>query len=458
MVRRIAVGALVIICFRVTAAAQQAVCAQPSNQNKVGCTLAELYDVPSYTGVPIGTLPIYQNGQQAKDNGFDFQTNHAALTATLGTELSTLPLTAPGSGFVYQYDAVTGLEARSTQSLGPILAERGDTIGRHKIFVAFAYQYFRFNTQDGIRTNSLHNVLQHTADSPAAAEDSDLVTTNDTIDLKIHQFTGFVTFGVTDRIDISAVVPILNVRFGASSTATIQNIAPRVSHSFCPSGTPCLTSSFSKFQWASGIGDVIFRVKAKVWGNEHAKLALGTDLRVPSGDAMNFRGSGTFGGRPFAAFSYSKHRIAPHANFGFQINGDSILAGDLSTGAKAHLPNELTYSVGTDFGVTSRFTLAADWIGERVINGFNIHQSNCSETYPPTSGLVATCVLGASGGTYTFPVTTSTRSSYSMNDISIGAKISPFKRLLITANAIIKMDDPGLRSKVIPLVGIGYTF
>jgi outer membrane putative beta-barrel porin/alpha-amylase len=467
MVRNIALGVLLVASPSVLAAAQQDRCAQPSNQNKVGCTLSHLYDSPSYTGVPLGTLPIYQNGQQANDNGFDFHTNHAALTATLGTELSTLPLTAPGSGFVYQYDAATGLEARSTQSLGPILAERGDTIGRHKVFVAFAYQYFRFTTQDGNRTNSLHNVLQHTADSPPAAEDSDLVTTNDAIDLKIHQFTGFVTFGVTDRIDISAVVPILNVRFGAYSTATIQNIAPRVSHSFCALGSPCLTSSFSNFQWASGIGDVIFRVKAKVWGSEHSKLAVGTDLRVPSGDAMNFRGSGTFGARPFAAFSYSKHRIAPHANLGFQINGDSVLAGDFSKGTKAHLPNELTYSVGTDFGVTSRFTLAGDWMGELVINGFNIHQSTCNETYPPTSGLVATCVLGASGGTClingqqqpcTFPVTTSTRSSYSMNDISIGAKISPFKRLLITANAILKLDDPGLRSKVIPLVGIGYTF
>src|SRR5450755_2851761 len=201
----------------------QNVCSQASNQNKVGCTLANQYNT---VGFATGSLPIYQGGIPAEGGGaFDFVSNTTALTATLGTELTSLPLSAPGSGFVFQLDRASGLEVRSTQSLGPILAERGDTIGRHKLFVAFAYQYFQFHTEDGIRTTSFHNVLQHeTTDNEA--EDSDLVSTDDAVDLKIHQFTAFATFGVTDRIDVSAVVPILNVRLGTYSTATIQNIDP----------------------------------------------------------------------------------------------------------------------------------------------------------------------------------------------------------------------------------------
>jgi hypothetical protein len=435
------------------------VCGQASNQNKVGCTLPYLY---SSTGV----LPVFQGGVPAEggDGSFDFVGNTTALNATLGTELTTLPLSAPGSGFVFQLDRASGLEVRSTQSLGPILAERGDTIGRHKLFVAFSYQYFQFSSENGIPTNSLHNVMQHELDSPPEAEDSDLVTTNDTVDLKIHQFAAFVTYGVTDRIDVSAVIPILDVRFGAYSTATIQNVSAPFVHAFCaaPSlANPCLTESFSNFREATGIGDLVFRVKGRVWSGEHTKLAIGADVRFPTGDALNFRGSGTYGGRPFVAISYSKNRFSPHANVGFQINGNSILAGDFATGVKAHLPNEFTYSVGTDLGITSKFTIAADWLGERVINGFNAVQSSCSETYPPATGVVADCVQGASAGgagTTTYPLTTSVRASYSMNDIAVGAKISPVKNLLITLNGMFKADDPGLRAKVVPMVGIGYTF
>jgi hypothetical protein len=457
---------LILVCWSLSLVALgqiTGVCAPPSTQNNVGCTLANLYDTPPT--FPAGTLPIYQGGVPAKAgvDAFDFESKPTALTATLGTELTTLPLSAPGSGFVFQLDRASGLEVRTTQSLGPILAERGDTIGRHKLFIGFSYQYFQFKSEDGIANNSLHNVLQHGQESPLSLEDADLISTNDAIDLKIHQFAGFVTFGVTDRLDVSAVIPILNVRFGTYSTATIQNISGPNVHAFCPSpslANPCLTQSFSNFKEATGIGDVVFRVKAKVWGGEHTKLAAGADLRLPTGDEMNFRGSGTYGVRPFMAISYSKSRFSPHANLGFLVNGNSILAGDFTTNTKAHLPNELTYSLGTDLGITSKFTVAADWLGERVINGFNLRQSSCTETYTGATG--ATCVVGASAGSsgtvYTFPQTTSFRGSYSMNDIAIGAKISPVKNLLITVNGMFKLDNPGLRAKVVPMVGIGYTF
>jgi hypothetical protein len=149
------------------------------------------------------------------------------------------------------------------------------------------------------------------------------------------------------------------------------------------------------------------------------------------------------------------------------INGNSILAGSFANNTKAHLPNQLTYSLGTDIGVTSRFTVAADWLGQYVINGFNVRQSSCTETFTGVAG--AQCILAAPGssqptsfgcvsGVCTFPVTVPYRSSYSTNDISVGAKFSPVSRLLISLNGIFKLDDPGLRSKAVPLVSVGYTF
>jgi len=434
-------------------------CGETSNQAKVGCTLSTLYGAS-------GHLPVYQGGVPAAgDSGFDFVPNPTALDATLGTELTTLPLTAPGSGFVYQFDKASGLEVRSTQSLGPILAERGDTIGKHKLFAAFAYEYFKFNSENGISMKSLNGVLQHEQDNPPEAEDSDLVTTNDAIDLKIHEFTAFATFGLTDRIDVSAVIPFLNVRMGAYSTATIYNVSQPLVHAFCPSPTlaaPCTTMNFSNFREATGIGDAVFRLKARVWGGERTKLAAGIDFRAPTGDELNFRGSGTYGVRPFAALSFSKNRFAPHANIGFQANGDSILAGSLAAGTKAHLPNEFTYSAGTDIGVTHNFTIAADWLGEHLIDGYSLQKSTCSETYPPSGGAVSsTCIQGSAAtgsGTLTFPEDVTLRSGYNVDDLAVGAKLSPAENLIITVNGLFKLDDAGLRATVVPLAGIGYTF
>jgi Putative MetA-pathway of phenol degradation len=433
-------------------------CGEAAKQGKVGCTLSTLYGGAS--GFPIyqGGNP-YTGGGPVFDSSFtDFTGNVTALAATLGTELTTLPLTAPGSGFVFQLDRASGLEVRSTQSLGPILAERGETIGRHKLFVAFTYQYFHPTSDNGINMKSLHNVYQHGTDQ-SQAEEYDFITTNETVDLKIHEFAAFLTYGLTDRIDVSAVIPILDVRMGATGIATIHNSDPFVTHSFCQA-TVCLTDYFSSFRDASGIGDIVFRVKARVWGGERTKFALGADVRVPTGDELNFLGSGAYGVRPFAALSYSKNRFAPHANVGFQVNGNSILAG-LTTGVSTHLPNEATYSAGADLGVTHRFTVAADWLGEHVINGFEVRSTTCGETFDaPPPPATPSCVPGTTAGSggFTASLSQNVRTSYSVDDLALGVKISPLANLLITANALIKLDDPGLRSTVVPLVGIGYTF
>ena len=80
-----------------------------------------------------------------------FQTNFAATA----TQLTLLPLASPASGFVYEYDAQTGLYSRTSQSLGPVVTERGETIGRHKLSFGATYQRFRFSKLDGV---DLHNI------------------------------------------------------------------------------------------------------------------------------------------------------------------------------------------------------------------------------------------------------------------------------------------------------------
>ncbi len=64
-------------------------------------------------------------------------------------------------------------------------------------------------------------------------------------------------------------------------------------------------------------------------------LALGADLRLPTGDDTNFLGTGAVAGKPFAALSlYTKDWngiiFSPHVNVGWQFAGQSILGGTIT--------------------------------------------------------------------------------------------------------------------------------
>ena len=47
---------------------------------------------------------------------------------------------------------------------------------------------------------------------------------------------------------------------------------------------------------------------------------------------------------------------------------------------------------------------------------------------------------------------------YNQSDAAFGMKISAFDHLLFTANAIVALNNGGLRQKVTPLVAVSYVF
>jgi hypothetical protein len=185
---------------------------------------------------------------------------------------------------------------------------------------------------------------------------------------------------------------------------------------------------------------VIFRGKFEALKGEKAGLAVGLDVHVPSGDERNFLGSGTWGVRPFAAFSYAG-RISPHASFGYQRNGDSVLAGDVTSNTSSHLPDIITYSAGADAGVTHRVTLSADFLGQSLVDAKKIAPSTFAD---------------AAGATHSNIVTST--ATINQASIAVGGKVNPVGRLLITANVLFRVNDAGLHSRPVPLIGMSYTF
>lgn len=442
----------------------------PTRSGDVICLVPQVYGPGGLVGVdhggPLLSTAAFSHAAHFTNSAL---ASFTPLNSEIGTQLSQLPITSPVSGFVFSFNPSLGVVSRQTEGFGPVLTERPETIGRHKLFVGFSYQFFNFDKADGVNLKNFGAVFQHESEAelctPVAVVtcgpdgeptfQHDIITTQNRIDLKVHQFVGVATFGVTDRFDLSVAIPILQVRSSMNSDGVIDSFEtatdtpPCCVHQFDPASQQIPAhetffegshADFFDNKSASGIGDITIRGKYEVYKGEKAGLALGADIHLPTGNELNFLGSGTWGIRPFVTASYSG-RISPHGTFGYQRNGNSILAGDITTDSKAHLPDALTYSAGVDVGVTHRFSLTGDYIGQALINTKKI------------SNVTFVDVAGGDHSTITSS-TTNVNQAY----ISVGGKLNPVGKLLIVANVLFQVNEAGLHSKPVPLIGASYTF
>ena len=360
--------------------------------NRVACCRT-FSAIPDFTVFANPVVPHYAHFIGAAQT-----TLNQTLSTAIATQLAILPIISPSSGFTYKYNSEAGAFVRTTTSFGPVYAERSETVGRGKVSFGMSYQRFRFSNIDGIDIHNLPAVFSHIENSgPGGAPETyeaDVIRTSNNVNLNIDSTTLYGTVGLTDRLDLSVSIPMESVRMSVNSDATIVRVSgPTFSipggptfpnpHQFT-SDPNSLTSSYFSSGNAAGIGDVTFRAKGNVWSGNKVGVALGLDVRTPTGDARKLLGSGAIGIKPFVAVSAMGRHFAPHLNVGYQWNGESIAAGDVtgatvsedSTGTaviqngpaiKRSLPSQLFYTIGADMGLTSKVTFAFDYLGQTLI-------------------------------------------------------------------------------------------
>lgn len=374
-----------------------------------------------------------------------FQSNFSPFNSALATGLASVPLPAPASGFTFTFDPSLGVFNRSTQSFGPIITERAETIGKGRAAVGTAYQHFSFDSLDGLDLGNIPTVFTH--DNPAAGTGrDDVITARNSISARMSQFTTYLSYGITDRIDVSLAMPLVKVDLGVSSLVEVQRIGtvnPAVHYFFTPTGTTYGDeTTFLKNGSAQGLGDVDVRLKGFVVRHPTLGMAIGVEARLPTGDEENLLGSGALSIKPFLVLSSPHGAFSPHLNVAYQVNGKSLLAGNVETGEKADLPDQALLAVGADIGIGKKGSIAIDVIGRRVIDGERV---------------VGT-TFTALNGTSKFPSVAFTRESYNVIDGAIGFKVNPGAGLLISMNVTFKLNDTGLRDRVTPLLGMEYSF
>jgi Putative MetA-pathway of phenol degradation len=487
MSRRMLLVSLTLALFPALVSAQGICPLNGTVSTKLVCVIPQTFG-PFGVGSGAGA-PLIANQHQAHFEG-DFLSSFGPINEAVGIQVSQLPIASPSSGITFTYDAALKTFSPSTEeSLGPILGERASTIGRNKLYVAFSFQYFNFNSIDGQNTSNIPAVLQHRffpgdptsplgflapcpnqsgltggyANNPCFVRD--YIQTANNIDLTVHQYTLYATYGITRHLDVSVAVPILDVSMRVNSSATIaqNSFGPGNSafHQFNPAvvtgctTTPCFNGSFSSAGTATGIGDVDLRGKYEVYQGEHFGFATGVDVRLPTGDEQNLLGSGAVGVRPFGIVSYSA-RVSPHAEIGYELNGKSILAGDFvaTPTTKGGLPDRFVYIVGADAAIVKRLTASFDIYGQRLFGVPQLFSTSYTDL-GKCSDIVCTTLTP---GTTHPDIGVHPRADYSITNASVGLKYRPFGHLVLTGNVLIKLDDGGLRSTVVPLVGASYSF
>jgi hypothetical protein len=440
------------------------------HESEPGCVLPNLFGSQGLTLANNPQFPHY-----AHFIGSAQETLNQGVGTAIATQLAILPISSPSSGFTFAYDNASGVFVRSTTSFGPIYSERADTIGRGKISFGLSYQRFRFGSLDGINIHNIPAVFSHVPGTGPGGTDepyeADVIKTSNNLNLNMDQTMVYGTVGVTKNLDVSIAVPLISVRFGATSEATIVQVsgptfvpapgAPAVPnpHQF-PNGS--LTNTYSSTGTAFGVGDVTIRVKENVFQAGGLNIAAALDIRAPSGNARDFLGSGAVGIRPFVAISGGK-RFSPHLNLGYQWNGNSVLAGNLTgttvgetnevatiqngPATSGRLPSQYFYSGGADYGATKRLTFNFDYLGQVLVHAPRVFESS-----------ITTQNIPGGTGSLTLPTIAAGVDTVGLSNAAIGFKLNIVDRLLFTADLLIRLDNKGLRQNVTPLIGVSYAF
>ncbi|HEY3706051.1 MAG TPA: hypothetical protein VGL22_13395 [Terracidiphilus sp.] len=350
------------------------------------------------------------------------------FNTALGTQITQLPLPSRASGFLFRLGSAGVIEPIQA-SFGPILSERADTIPRRTAYFSATYQRFAFSTIDGNSLKKLPIVFYFpTVDQPQ------VITVPVTrVAVQEDQYVGLGTYGLTDKLNISAAVPFGRVSMGVSAAGAEY------------STTTSATATFSEYipGAAAGVEDVVLQLKDQVMKREKYNVAVGGDFRFPTGEAEDYLGTGAYGLNPFVVAS-ARSRVSPHAHLAYQWNSHSVL----NTNADGHqqlLPGFFTYNLGVDVGATKRLTIVGDLLGREFFNA-------------PQVSVPRTITVQVAGVPKTFTTIVKVNGSYNSNDLAVGVKMNPWNNLLITVNATVKLDDSGLRAKIVPLAGVSYSF
>ena len=364
------------------------------------------------------------------------------VSEQIASQLSLLPLGSPSGGFTYAYDSSLGTFSRTTRTFGPAFAERAVTVGKGKASFGMNYLFATYSSLDGkdLQNGDIKFDLYHQRLDPPSYVEGDVIQA--ALDMKVSSATTsfFVNYGVTDRFDLAVAVPIVHVNMELTYHATILDFATHTvsptTHAFANgSKTEDITQNGS----ASGVGDIVVRGKYSIFRSGPQGVALGVDLRLPTGDKDNMLGTGSTQTAVYLIGSSEVgDKLSPHVNVGY-------------TFARGGIANDtVNYVGGIEYGATPKLTVIGDLLGHTVRNTFRLNDVSVPHSFQqgPTAPTQTT----------TLQTISETLGSLTAVVAAAGVKFNPAGNFLISAHVLVPLTDTGLKSRVTPVLGFDYSF
>jgi hypothetical protein len=345
----------------------------------------------------------------------DFERDAAAAAATrdtvttlLASELATLPPSLSSSGFSYRFNSMLGTAERASTSFGSFFTERSLTSGKGQAALGVNVRTASYRRLDGsdLADGRFVTTANQFRDE---AEPFDVETLTLELDSRVLTFTG--SYGVTDRLDLSAAVPLVELSLNGvrvntyRGAQTVQAVAEATSR---------------------GLGDIAVRAKYGLLSRASSGLALAGELRLPTGRDQDLLGAGKTG------FSALLIGSSEHGALGY--HGNLSLSG-------GGLANEVAYRGAVCLSASDRVTLIGELIGRRYGQAGRITDTRVPHA---TIDNVDTIRL------------LSEDSSLSTASIVVGGKWNVTGTWILSAHTQLPLSDRGLRSGVVTLIGLDY--
>jgi hypothetical protein len=370
------------------------------------------------------------------------------LSNAIGSNVANLPVSASSGGETFSFEGATPV--RTSISPGPIYAERAQTLGSGRMYIGLSRTGLHYETLRGVPLDAIPLVFTHAnVDFPGcdAIAGGDCtaygipVVENETIDfllgldVSVDVTALALTYGITDRIDLGVVLPIVQTSLRGTSDATIIPFANNGHPPHFFAGTeenPVLTASRFVEGASSGLGDVSARVKVNLRSGTPVSLGILAEGRFPTGSEEDLRGSGAVALRGIGIMSARLGTFSPHANLGYGYRGR-----DLD-------PDVFLATAGFDQLLSPWATLAADIISEFPVSRSPIQVPGDVTLEEPFRRTVHTSTIPD-------------RRDDIIN-ASLGMKLTIPRAITVVANGAFPLNRGGMRPDVLWTVGAEYTF
>jgi hypothetical protein len=169
-------------------------------------------------------------------------------------------------------------------------------------------------------------------------------------------------------------------------------------------------------------------------------MALGVDLRLPSGDAENLLGTGAPAVTGTFIASSTSGSVSPHLNLGFTVAGD----GDVVS-----TPNEFGFKAGVELAAAPTVTLSADLIGRSLLDAGRLGLADTVWNYRNSAG---------DNLTTTFQEYAAEDGALNLLSLAVGGKFNISGNALLSANLLIALNSAGVTARVTPIIGMDFSF